>query len=74
MVRFMALDGRTKELIAVASAVVTNCIPCLQWHYNKCVELGVSIEDIKEAMELATAVKNVPIKKLEKFIEKLNSD
>lgn len=60
----MALNAKTKELVAVGAAVAGNCIPCLQWHYNKCMELGISVEDVKEAIEMARTVKDVPIKKL----------
>lgn len=67
----MALDAKTKELVAVASAVAGNCIPCLQWHYDKCMELGISIEDVKEAIQLARTVKGVPIKKIDELTEKL---
>lgn len=67
----MALDVKMKELIAVGAAVAGNCIPCLQWHYNKCRELGVPIEDIKEAIEMAKMVKEVPIKKIYELAEKL---
>lgn len=59
----MALNAKTKELVAVGAAVVGNCIPCLQWHYDKCIELGISTEDLTEAIEMAKTVKGVPIKK-----------
>lgn len=68
---FMALDVKTKELIAVGAAVAGNCIPCLQWHYNKCRELDIPNEDIKEAIEMAKMVKDVPIKKIYEMVEKL---
>lgn len=68
---FMALDIKTKELIAVGAAVAGNCIPCLQWHYNKCRELGVPVEDVKEAIEMAKMVKEVPINKINELAEKL---
>lgn len=67
----MALDIKTKELIAVGAAVAGNCIPCLQWHYNKCRELGVPVEDVKEAIEMAKMVKEVPINKINELAEKL---
>ena len=67
----MPLDNKTKELVAVSAAVAGNCIPCLQWHYNKCMELGIPIEDVKEAIEMARTVKGVPIKKIDELTEKL---
>ena len=67
----MALNVKTKELVAVSAAIAGNCIPCLQWHYNKCMELGIPIEDVKEAIEMARTVKGVPIKKIDELTEKL---
>ena len=67
------MDERTKELVAVAAAIGGNCIPCLEWHYKKCVELGITGDEIKEAIELAKTVKNVPIKKINELAENLLS-
>lgn len=67
----MALDGKTRELVAIGAAVAGNCIPCLQWHYNKCIELGIPVEDVKEAIKMARTVKGVPIKKIDELAEKL---
>jgi len=67
----VSLDVKIKELIAVGAAVAGNCMPCLQWHYNKCIELGIPNEDIKEAIETAKMIKEVPIKKINELAEKL---
>ena len=67
------MDEKTKELIAVGAAVAGNCIPCLEWHYKKCIELGISKDEIKEAIELAKMIKDVPIKKISELAETLLS-
>ena len=67
----MALDNNIKELVAVGAAVAGNCIPCLEWHYKKCMELGIPVEDVKEAIEMGKMVKSVPIKKIDELAEKL---
>jgi len=67
----MALDIKTNELVAVGAAVAGNCIPCLTWHYSKCIELGIPVEDIKEAIDMARTVKGVPISKIEELAEEL---
>ncbi len=67
----MALDLKTKELVAVGAAVAGNCLPCLEWHYKKCMEIGIAVEDVKEAIEMAKTVKSVPIKKINELAEKL---
>jgi AhpD family alkylhydroperoxidase len=60
----MPLDEKTRELIAVGAAIAGNCLPCLTYHFKKCRELGVSVDDIDEAIETAKTVKEVPIKKI----------
>ena len=67
------MDEKTKELVAVGAAVAGNCIPCLDWHYKKCIELGIAKDEIKEAIELAKIVRNVPIKKISELAETLLS-
>jgi AhpD family alkylhydroperoxidase len=67
------MDEKTKELVAVGAAVAGNCIPCLEWHYKKCIELGIPKDEIKEAIELAKIVKNVPIKKISELAQTLLS-
>jgi len=60
----MAIDEKIKELVAVGAAIAGNCIPCLNYHFKKCRELGISVDDIDEAIEMAKTVKEVPIKKI----------
>jgi AhpD family alkylhydroperoxidase len=36
----MALTEKEKELVAIGASIGGNCIPCLEWHYKKCIELG----------------------------------
>lgn len=67
----MALDVRTKELIGVSAAVAGNCLPCLEWHFKKCTELNIPVEDVKETIEIAKAVKSNPIKKMEELANNL---
>lgn len=67
------MNEKTKELIAIGAAVAGNCIPCLEWHYKKCVELGISKNEIREAIKLADMVKNVPIKKINELTQTLLS-
>ncbi len=70
----MGLHVKTKELVAIGAAIGGNCIPCLEWHYKKCRELGISKEEIQEAIDMAKKVKEVPIQKIYKTADKLNSD
>lgn len=70
----MALDAKTKELVALGAAVAGNCLPCLQWHYKKCRELGTTVEDIKESIQMAQTVKQVPIDKISSLADTLTGD
>ena len=67
------MDEKTKELIAVGAAIGGNCIPCLEWHYKRCIELGITKEEIKKAFKLVKIVKNVPIKKINELAQTLLS-
>lgn len=48
-----ALSKKTKELIAAAIGVVTNCESCMQWHIEQAVKAGASIQEVLEAVEVA---------------------
>jgi len=60
----MPLDQKTKELVALGAALAGNCLPCLRYHFRKCRELGISVDDMDEALEMAKNVKEAPIKKI----------
>ena len=67
----MSLDIKTMELVALSAAIGGNCIPCLEWHYKKCIELSISKEEIKEAIKMANTVKQVSINKINEVAEQL---
>ncbi|RBA38047.1 MULTISPECIES: carboxymuconolactone decarboxylase family protein [Acinetobacter] len=50
------LDAKTHELIALAVAVTTRCDACIAVHSKKAIELGVSREEIAEALSVAIAL------------------
>jgi len=69
----MALSEKEKELVAIGASIGGNCIPCLEYHYKKCKELGYSEEELREAIDMAKMVKEVPNKKIYETADKLNS-
>ena len=69
----MALSEKEKELVAIGASIGGNCIPCLQYHYKKCKELGYNDEEMREAIDMAKMVKEVPNKKIYETADKLNS-
>ncbi len=64
--RFFALDDRvykegalpvkTKELLGLVASVVMRCNECIFYHIDRCVEEGVSVEEIHEALSIALVV------------------
>lgn len=48
-----ALDTKTKELIALAIAVAQGCDGCMAWHNSALHRLGVSREEVSEALGVA---------------------
>lgn len=56
-----ALSRKTKELIAVAISVITNCESCMQWHIEQAKNEGASAEEILEAIEVAIEMGAGPV-------------
>ncbi|WP_406657244.1 carboxymuconolactone decarboxylase family protein [Methanolobus sp. ZRKC2] len=48
-----ALDVRTKELIAVASAVLMRCEKCVEIHSERALSNGATKDEIAEAISVA---------------------
>ena len=47
------LDGKTRELIALAVAVTTRCDGCITVHSKAALKEGASREEIAEALEVS---------------------
>lgn len=48
-----ALDGRTKELIALAIAVAIRCDGCVAFHAKAALDHGATRDEVMEAMGMA---------------------
>lgn len=48
-----ALDGKTKELIAVAISVAIRCDDCIAFHVKAALQNGASREEVLEALGMA---------------------
>lgn len=48
-----ALDGKTKELIALAIGVAVRCAPCIAYHTQAAVKCGATREEVAETMGMA---------------------
>jgi len=49
-----ALDRKTKELIALALSVAARCDPCIGFHMQTLVKLGVTRQEVDETLGVAT--------------------
>jgi AhpD family alkylhydroperoxidase len=63
----MAIDNKTKELIAVGASITANCQPCLQFHKNKALEFGADAGEIVEAIEMGKQVRKGAAAKMDEF-------
>ena len=63
----MAIDNKTKELIAVGASITANCQPCLQYHKNKALEFGADAGEIAEAIETGKQVRKGAANKMDEF-------
>ena len=48
-----ALDRKTKELMALALGVAAHCAPCIGYHTQALVKLGVSRQELDETLGVA---------------------
>jgi AhpD family alkylhydroperoxidase len=58
-----AIPVRTKELIVIALSILTKCEPCVKTHLDKARSMGVSEDEINEAVWLAISMGGAPIMK-----------
>ena len=63
------MDARMKELIAVGASVSAHCQPCLTYHAGEARELGVTNEELKEAIEVGKMVSKGAGVKMKAFAE-----
>jgi len=52
------------ELVAIGAAIAANCEPCFRHHFDSAHKLGVSKEDMREAVNVALAVQAAPHRKV----------
>ncbi|PYU93926.1 MAG: hypothetical protein DMG25_08140 [Acidobacteria bacterium] len=50
------LDLKTKELIAIGASLVAKCEGCLEGHIKKAVELGLTKQEISDALVIAIGI------------------
>jgi 4-carboxymuconolactone decarboxylase len=58
------LTTRERELVALGAALGSNCVPCIEYHIPEARKAGLTDGQIREAIELADKVRQVPAKKV----------
>jgi arsenite methyltransferase len=58
-----------RELVAIGAAIASNCEPCFKYHFDKARKLGVSLDDMRSAVEMAQAV-NSPARSVLELADK----
>jgi len=51
-----ALPARTKELLGLVASMVLRCDDCVAYHVDRCVQAGVTDEELWEAFDVALIV------------------
>ncbi len=51
-----ALDLKTRELIAIGCSVIAKCEGCLEGHLKKAKQLGITKEEISDALCIAIGI------------------
>jgi AhpD family alkylhydroperoxidase len=52
------------ELIGLGASAAANCEPCFRYHYDQAKKLGISDDDMLQAVNLALTVKAAPHRSL----------
>ncbi len=68
------MDDRMKELVAMGAAAAANCHPCMDHHLKKCDELGVSRDEVAEAVKVGLMVNRGAQNAIRKHADELLGD
>ena len=71
MEQFKHLDPETIELAGISASIAGGCRPCLDFHFKKALEVGCSLDQVKEAIVLGKMIKQRPITDIYEHAEKL---
>lgn len=61
------MNASVKELVAIGASVGAHCQPCLEYHIQAAIELGVTEEDIRQAVEVGHTVEKGAMTAMKKF-------
>lgn len=67
------MDEKLKEMIAIGASVTANCIPCIQYHFARAREAGLTDAEIKAAVQIGKMVRKGAAQKWDEEIGALLS-
>lgn len=70
----MSLNSRETALISIGVSVGVNCQPCLQYCVAKAKEIGMTEQDIRDAVNAGKVVRSGAANKMNRYIEELLKD
>ena len=69
-----ALDERTKELLGLATSMALKCDDCVTYHIVRCVQLGLTDDELLEALNVALVVGgSITIPHIRRAVETIDS-
>lgn len=51
------IDEKNENLIAIGAATAANCIPCFEHLYEKAINSGITLSEIKRASDIVGLIK-----------------
>jgi len=51
------MDEKTELLISIGASAAANCVPCFDYYFKKARSAGITLDEVKKAVELACKVK-----------------
>ena len=65
------MDNKTKELIAIGASITANCHPCIKYHLSKAQELGLSAQEIAQAVAVGKMVRKGAASEMDKLLAEI---
>ena len=61
------MDEKTKEMIAIGTSIGAHCQPCLEYHVNKAREVGLTDDEIREAIAVGHMIEKGAMSAMRQF-------
>jgi len=65
------MDEKTRELISVGAAYAANCHACLAYHIRQAAQVGLSEDELKEAIGVAQKIREASARRADSIVGRL---